>query len=1137
MALTGLHEFSLETSPLEGINLIEANAGTGKTYTIEGIYCRLVAEQDIPVENILVVTFMENAAAELKERICSRLRREQEACSSDRMRQAIDTFDSAAIFTIHGFCRKVLAEFAFESNTTFDAEIVKSIDPFVKEISEDYWRALFYDKRRPSAALLRHQYSTPDVFCGLFRVVSPLPHIRTIPPPENSRPDEELADVDALFQTLERLWEESAGEIENLLQSGALNGKKYSKRHLAARLKAVRELFRDYRFDGEKLQWFFQSKVNASTNREETPPHHPFFERMESFADRLSRLQITIRSHFLNQCRQQLRLRMEKRNFQSFNDLLTKLHSALVEKRGEAFGSRIAHGYQAALIDEFQDTDPIQYEIFHRLFAKNSTPVFFIGDPKQSIYGFRGGDIFTYAKAKNRIRQEKGGHSYTLSTNYRSDKRLTQAINTIFHHCKNAFQNPDIEYFSSLSAKENEGIAMHGRPTPPFQLWLVNKTGEKPVGFAEAEKSIVDACCSEIVRLLDSEQGYTIDGNPISPQDICILTRTHRQAISMHEALSSRNVPCALQSRLTIFDSEEFSELFVLLRGIANFKSASLVKRALVTSILGADGKAILALSNDDAQWEAVIDRWHQYHAVWQQKGVYPMLAALFKEAKVRERMLRTEFGQRKLANLLQSAELLHAAEKENGLGISGLLAWAQRAVDSEKTSEEEEEVRLETNDSALRIMTIHSSKGLEFPVVFCPFSWKPSKVRHTLFHRQNQIHFDLGSPSHQINRERATEEVLAENIRLLYVALTRARHLVYLFWGRIRNTAGSPIAQVLHAGEPSDLWDDLRHLPKKSGGNIQICDISRSTSDAYDSQEDNRHKLQCKSFGKRLKSSWTISSYSSLAKNIVPDGEEENRSEPIHVPTVGERPPALSRFRFPQGTRTGVCIHEIFEQLDFQERDSRNIAALVAQKLSQYAIGAQWNGVITEMVIDALHVHLGCGIRLNRISMEARKSEMEFFFPLQNDHAGTFRNRTLQAASDTDERSIAKSIGQMDIGLLQGTMKGYIDLVFRWNSRYYILDWKTNYLGAGREDYDQENLKRYMERRTYALQYYIYTLALHKFLQSRIAGYRYESHMGGVFYLFVRGIARDSDTGIFYKEMRSHGNFVRQLESFFFAS
>ena len=1165
-----LREFSLETSPLEGINLIDASAGTGKTYTIEGIYLRLVVERTIPVENILVVTYTETATAELKGRILRKLRQgldvlcdESEsglkgAAAGDpllqfllqrqneqsperiqtvrnRLRHAIDTFDDAAIYTIHGFCRRTLDDFAFESGLAFDTEIVTTVEPFVEEIAADYWRTLFYNRSQKSTVLLRDSYPSPDEFLRLFLSAGPCPHIQTIPPPENFDMERELARFDALFSELVRLWNESKESIKKLLyESPALDRKKYRQSYLPSRLSALQELFGEYRFDAKRLKWFFQSEIDASNKKGASPPRHPFFEKIEHFEERFSRLATAIKSHFLHVGRPKLKERLESLQLQSFNDLLTNLHSSLTEKRGELFRSKIAERYRAALVDEFQDTDSIQYRIFYLLFGKGEMPVFFIGDPKQSIYQFRGSDIHTYGRAKRTIKGSENGRSYTLRTNYRSDRRLTQAVNAVFRHGKNPFLHPDIEYFDSENIEEGPGVWLRGEPVSPLQIRFLKQSGKVPVGILAAEQAIAESCGSEIVEMLNLGENCTIGRDAIRPQDICVLVRTHRQAIRMRKALASRNVPCILQTRENIFDSEEFLELSILLRGIAFCNSARLVKRSLVTSIFAQTGDDIVSLEKSDADWEVAVRQLDRYRTVWRQRGVYPMLMTLFKERGVRERVLNLDGGERKLTNLLHSVELFHAEEKDNGLGPGGLLAWARR-INEAKERPEEQEIRLEREEGALKILTVHAAKGLEFPIVFCPFSWKPSRAREAIFHREEGTYYDLGSPSFQTNLESACQEALAESIRLLYVALTRAKHLVYLYWGAVKKTETSPIAHVLHGGCLENLWSDLTLLARKSEGNIRLSEMPAGSVESYRPRKSDRPELRCKILRKTPHPEWILSSYSTLAKSVVPDREEKDRDYLVGRPVVERGSKVAPIFRLPRGAHTGNCLHEIFENLDLTERDTKRIETLVASKLKKYAIENEWNETVVKMVTDTLDLPLKAGIRLSRIPAEDRQTEMEFFFPLENGNPEKLQKCLADAASDAEERSIAESMGRMDRKSLVGMMRGFIDLVFRWNGRYYILDWKTNHLGDRHEDYSAGNLARYMIRQTYCLQSYIYTLALHKYLQSRLAGYRYERHIGGVFYLFLRGVVSGGDTGVYYKPIHRHFEFVRLLDSYFF--
>ncbi len=1158
--------FNLNTSPLKGINLIDAGAGTGKTYTIEGIFVRLILENQLNVDNILVVTYTEAATNELRERILEKLRLSRQVLLGNplpedqkndpfllflkekysldpekkvdqltqQLKIAIDTFDESVIFTIHGFCQRVLTDFAFESNATFDVEIVTDIDPYAKEIVQDYWRSLFYETDREIVSVLYRLYATPDHFLNLYEKTASKLTLELEPELENLDFSELLAGTEKSFQKVKNHWQTVSHEIETILsQNDNLSGKSYRKNWMPARILAMNQLFDSHEFKEDKLKWFCRTTIASSVKKGKSAPEHVFFDDFQCFFNDFKHILVQLKKDFILTCRQMLKQVFKSNNLRSFDDLLLDLQIALQSDLSPLLIETVNSKYKAVLIDEFQDTDPVQYFIFSTLFSSGRKPVFFIGDPKQSIYQFRGADIFTYCRAKRDILETSTNNNYNLDTNYRSDKKLVEAINTIFNFRSAPFINKEISFIPSLAAKPDSRLILDRNPMSPCQIWYAKNEEDGPFIQRKANQLIVNACVSEIVRLLNFHERLTIDGEPIRPQDICILVRSHQQAQLIQKALIIRQVPGVIKTKSTIYQSIEFKEILVILEAIVEYNRPDIVKKAFITDMLGETGDNIYSYFNDDTQWESFIEELSFYHHLWQKNGFAFMIRLLMEKKEIRKNLLRFENGERRLTNLLHAIEVFLKAETENNLTQSGLIHWAKKKLMSDQPKDEEE-IRLESDENAVKVMTVHVSKGLEFPIVFCPFSWKGSYSKEAIFHKNDRVIFDLGSDDLDKHKAEANEELLAENIRLLYVALTRAKHRCYMVWGEFNRIDNSPLTYLLHNNtiKNKDLWKDLLELSRVSQGTISLDHLPESDMDIYQPRISEKTKLKRRTFVGEFKLNKKLSSYSSLTKKIESDLDFKDRdASPAMTLTTAESDILLDSFHLPKGAKTGVFIHQILEELDFQEKDAEKIARLIKNKRQKYNIPDEWQDSVEDIISSTLNKELLPDFRLNDISYENRISEMEFYFPVNNIQVDQLTANIRKIASKTEHFNMVKTLEMLNFKTTQGFMKGFVDLVFQHQNRYYIVDWKTNHLGFEFSNYRPDYLQDYIVSQAYNLQYTIYLLALHKYLKIHLPGYSFEKNMGGVYYLFLRGISSDKNTGVYFNDLSESFEIVNQMD------
>lgn len=1180
-----MNNFDLINTPLSGINLIEASAGTGKTYAITGLFLRLILEKELLVDQILVVTFTKAATAELKEKIrnillqakeaflkgssndsfidCIVKNAEDPAFSIQLIENALVDFDKASIFTIHGFCQRILQENAFETGSLFDTELLSDQLKLNQEVADDFWRRHFYDVPLEFIAYSIKKLSGPGYFLNLLEKIKS-PEIKIIP--DLKKPSlKSLGDYRNCFKSLKDSWPVSKKEVEELLKDPSLKGNVYktltpdernpnsTKRELKIMsMSGDMDRFADPEGIGFPLfkgfENFTASKLKNSVKKNQTPPDHKFFDICDALYSKAVLLEaemekylVFLKVEFFRFAKSELSERKRVENIQFFDDLLITVKEALESKGGKELEKAIRKRYKAALVDEFQDTDPVQYEIFKKIFSPQDSMLFMIGDPKQAIYSFRGADIFSYMKAAG-----SAEFKYTLTENWRSEARLIKAINTIFSSINEPFIFDEIPFEKAKPAKSD--ITDRDSASAPFILWYVGSDNNKPIDRNDAVLMIAKAVTGEIVRLLSSDYGCEHDC--FREGDMAVLVRTNEQARIIKKSLSARKIHSVLYSHESIFESQEALEIERILSSISQPGNDRFLRAALVTDIMGVHAEELDPENIDIFWWEKQIGKFNEYYQRWNRFSFIRMFRLFMSKEKVRTRLLSFVDGQRRLTNVLHLAEILHGEAAEKELGMTGLLKWLSEQIRSASNRVEEYQLRLESDEDAVKIVTIHKCKGLEYPIVFCPFVWGGSllaKGKEFIFHDKDKNRtptFDLDYDRDNSHIILAQNELLAENLRLLYVALTRAKTRCYLAWGNIKNADTSALAYLFHYKNVDEKLDyqhdivgslkekfmskmdheilsDLKELVSKSDGSIELNSMPFNNDIEYQLINE-EEELICRKFSGKINTAWGISSFSSLisgkfAPEELPDRDSARVDMAPHAGHFIQKELSAREdiFSFPRGPRAGIFFHDIFEHLDFASKDPEHQKKVIKDKLKEYSFAQSWLETVYHMIKNVLSVSIkskGEEVILSSVKCDKRVNEMEFYFPLNHitplklkkvfsDHAG------IDISSD-----FSRQIEKLYFSPSEGFMKGYIDTIFQHNGRFYIVDWKSNFLGTSIKDYAWDLLKETIKSHYYNLQYYIYTLALHQYLRWRMPTYRYENDFGGVFYVFIRGV--DSNLG-----------------------
>ncbi|WP_421211816.1 exodeoxyribonuclease V subunit beta [Aeromonas enteropelogenes] len=1173
--------------PLHGERLIEASAGTGKTYTIAGLYLRLLLghgplieegedagqpsahERPLSVTEILVVTFTEAATAELRGRIRGRIHEarlafmrgeskdallaqlleevEDHELAARRLLAAERQMDEAAVFTIHGFCQRMLKQNAFESGALFETKFLTDDSQLRLQAVSDYWRAEFYPVDKTLASAVRALWPSPAALLREMNGWLDNSELEMRPPAG----DETLAARhQAAMARIEAVKREWLAQVDEIRRQTDGHISRYTGKNYEGWLAKIADWAQDeasgYAIPKE-LERFGQTVLEANLKKGGDVPTLPLFSEIDALlASRpgirdliLQRAAVVVRSRMQASKRQAHQL--------SFDDLLKDLDGALGSSLGERLCERIRATYRVAMIDEFQDTDPQQYRIFHRLYGGHQdTALLMIGDPKQAIYGFRGADIFTYIQARRNV----SAH-YTLGRNWRSSGALVAAVNGLFERAKDPFiYEADIPFLPVEAQGKSKALRLDGETAPVLHCWQLS--GQPTFNRGDYQSKMARATAAEIHRLLTlAREGKALIGEtPVKAGDIAVLVRTGAEGKLVQQELARLAIASVyLSNRESVLEQVEAREILLILHACQNPSEERSLRAALATGLFDLDAKALDELASDERAWESAVQEFMEYRKVWHKRGVLAMLRALLHRRNLASSLLASPYGERRLTNFLHLGELLQQVSSELD-GEYALLRWLGEAVNRQSGQDGSQILRLESERKLVQIVTIHKSKGLEYPLVFLPFICSHRSADTPLYHEAdeagNRTILDLTGAEDSLAE--ADKERLAEDLRLLYVALTRGVYATWLGLAPVRSGNGksektdlhqTAIGYLLQKGEEGDaatLATALSALAEDLPG-VAVGEPSLTRPAPLPAEEEQLGEPQVRRFGGTLERDWWISSYSGLAaqghghsKGVLanPGFDDEVVTEAAAL--AAEEPvqaPQPSIFTFPKGARPGTLLHSLFETIDFQSAAGEPLAQHIATLLAQDGFDESWAQVLQQQVEAVLDTPLETGfgdpVRLRDLAPERKQVELEFFLPM-----GRVTAPALTALCQQHD-PLSRGNKPLSFATVQGMLKGFIDLVFEWQGRWYLLDYKSNHLGMSPADYSRPALEQAMVEHRYDLQYQLYSLALHRLLTLRLPGYDFDQHFGGVFYLFLRGMPQG---GIFHT--RPSRELVQGLDRLF---
>ena len=1183
--------------PLRGSQLIEASAGTGKTFTISALYLRLILGhggeeagfgRELLPPQILVVTFTDAATKELRDRIRTRLAEaaryfrgeieapdalveelrdqfapEQWAACAGRLDIAAQWMDEAAVSTIHSWCQRMLREHAFDSGSLFTQTLETDHSDLLGEVLRDYWRLFCYPMHGDALNWVRANWSGPAAL---------MPRVRALfgssrQPANAEQTPAQMIEAcllerrQALLQ-LKAPWLQWAQELRDICLQGvaskSVDGRKMQARYFEPWFEKLSAWAADETQEQLDLGTGF-TRLTPDGMAEAwkgAAPLHPGLDAMHGLKAALDALptpDAAVLQHAANWVSTRFEEEKRRRAEMGFDDMLLRLDAALQAEGGERLATLIREQFPVALIDEFQDTDPVQYRIFETIYRieDNSpdTGLFLIGDPKQAIYAFRGADIYTYLRA----RQATAGRLHTLDTNFRSSHAMVEAVNHVFERAeqrasgRGAFlfregsENP-VPFVSVKSQGRKEVLQLDGQPVTALTLWQL--PSEQPLSGVVYRQQLAAACASQIVELLNGGQqgrcGFAKDGETLRgvlPADIAILVRDGKEAQAVRRELSARGVRSVyLSDKDSVYAAQEAHDVLAWLKACAEPDVERPLRAALACITLDLPLIELERLNQDELAWEKRVMQFRGYREIWRKQGVLAMLRRLLHDFELPQALIARPDGERVLTNVLHLSELLQQAAAELD-GEQALIRHLAEHLALSGQAGEEQILRLESDEQLVKVVTIHKSKGLEYPLVFLPFICSSKPVDGSRL----PLHFHDAAGNAQVSLKptpeliaQADDERLAEDLRLLYVALTRARHACWLGVADLKR--GNNNRSVLHLSALGYLLGGGAILAESMGLQSWLADVQQGCE-----------ALQCEPVpaaceahfypplneatlleplipSRRAAENWWIASYSALriGDSLSPAEAPESAlaqklSDDERLDPDAPRDVLLSGgdiHRFPRGPNPGTFLHGLLEWAGSEgfKSDPDAIKDAVARRCNRRG----WQGWI-ETLSDWLQHLQDEPLRLNNgqpavvlSELSQYQIEMEFWFASHKVDVVQMDKLVRQHTHGGAARAGAEP------SLLNGMFKGFIDLTFEHQGRYYVADYKSNWLGTDDSAYTEQAMTASILDNRYDLQYVLYLLALHRQLKARLPGYDYDQHMGGALYLFLRG-TRSQGQGVFF--------------------
>lgn len=1105
-----IQKFDPTKVPLQGSNIIEASAGTGKTYSITILVMRLLLEKNISINQILIVTFTKAAVAELEERIRKTIKSAFYYCKNNsyaideniknliennrekgevekKLKEAVLFLDETHIMTIDSFCQKSINQNPIATNQIFGIEIQPDLSPYIKDLVNEFWRKYITTLEINILSKLINRKFDRDKIKNIISNYENGQILQKYNPEILYNFDIKLFEkINTEVENYETECQNITDEIENYYQLHKEELKSEIEKNRYAK-----KAFQDIVDDKKAFMNLVEEKYKSANYIEQTMPY--IFQKLlekDEFKSKANtkykELENEILFYAIQECSKSLKKIKNKNNFLTYSDVIQNLHNSLHRENSEAIRNVLTQKYKAAFIDEFQDTDKLQYEIFNSIF-QNEYPIFYIGDPKQSIYAWRKADLDTYFKAKSNV-----DNVYEMNVNFRSSASFINSMNDFF------LPNPDFDTFHFGSEDNNIKYIPISSPTENKKgdLYQNNKLITKSIEIISLKnKGEIEKNTAKLVLdLLENENNFiktAQETRRIKPSDIGILIRNKKEGIKIKKALTAYNIPSIVIDDNKILKSNDALNIYYILYAIHHSGLPNIYK-ALLCSYTKFTKEDILQLDSNTC-----ISIFRDLNTVWKTKGIYACITHFVAQFQIKEKLIYEDRNDRAYTNIIQITEKLHKIQTRKNLNPLEMLDWLKKSYEGmTDTNDDESELRIENDDESVSIVTIHKSKGLEYKIVIAPFldlntktgNWDYINFRDEQGNYVTESKDEISEKSEKLYSTQTEQE----NRRLIYVAITRAVYKCFVFRNKYyKNSSLTFFTNSIAEESPSIETTEILYLADKTRYTGTILNKPKPSTEDIDFQ--------------LLEQNWMRMSYSSLA---FKSQTRQQLSEQKELSPYDDF--IFSKLK--KGSKTGNFLHSIFEKIDFHnaatwQKEIKNAIQLYDPTQQEY-LSENINILLNHVLKTTLKIE-NEEFTLADIAPRNYISEMEFDFPIQ-------KFNTYQLYELLREQY---QINIKNIEGIEGMMTGKIDLIFKTNEKYYILDWKSNYLGNSLLDYSPHQLAIAMDENNYHLQYLIYSVALKKHMALKEPTIDFGSQFGGVFYLFLRGARAEKYYGVFYNK------------------
>lgn len=1159
-------KFPLYFAIKQGLTLVEASAGTGKTYSLVRVVARQLIELNIPVEKILIVTFTKAATAELHTRLFELLNDiftqlttkvpvdqaenidlvDKWKNSTDkesyikRLQLAISNFDQAKIFTIDGFFQRLQQDTSLLYSFPTDFDLITEDNEFLEKAINHYWRKHTYalseehyqkfinflhkdklkkfvaHRRQNPTVKLDKEYSQDGTIEGFLKLEN---EVILFLKKEKSQLIGLIAPKpEGINNKVKTIWKEGKGKdgadsLVNDLENDSLI--------LTKENYEILELF----IHSATSTKIWKKDTQAAQEIFFTPIKRDFFTQLETKLDELKKYEEALTPILIAKAAteviSQVNTLKNQAKIQTHSDITESLYKALNSNSKHHLVKLARTRYTSVFIDEFQDTSPQQCHIFTTLFkdpvTQQDSPYFFIiGDPKQSIYKFRGADVYSYLEVAT-----QADCSFTLDTNYRSNAHCVSACNAIFSQASDPFLTEERIKFTPVNS--------HDTSTDIHNTGLVIKQ----IDDTTTKTALTAKTVTDIVYEIS-----TLIASGIKPSAIAILISKNNDVNAYTKALHQANISYSRQTSSSVFSTVDAQEFKILLHSLIHPKDIKALRCALLLPALG-QGKLLPDIDS------SLISEWKKLHELWINKGLLTMVRSLEESFPIKQNLLLYPDALRKITNFAHLTELLNKHEKSSNISPNNLISWLELASNGKLNSADnmEQELRIETDKEAIQFLTQFKSKGLEFDYVFLPTGHEaqvlsPEKTS-TIYHDE-QLQPRLSTAQNHI--EKRTSEGLADQIRLLYVSLTRAKLQCYLY---INKKAKNCLLRDSILDNNTSI-EDLINTHKGIKQKKLIEEIPPPLKTIENKEKILKTQNPLTSIPAQQK---TTSSFSGITRGLDNIADYDFIAEPPQLHPTND-----SDYKnnwecdtlwddFKAGADLGLVLHEVFEKIDFKRfSDTQHIQEIVIKKLDHYLPFHQSNlptssqryaisVKLTKFIQKWLTHKIDADLTLSNIEQKNRLIEPRFLLSAQEFSLEKFAYFLEESTPKDLPDSYTNSLKQLSSSQLSGFLDGFIDLIFHHQGRYHILDWKTNQIQKNNHQY----LADKMADSHYFLQYHIYLLALDRLLnQSLKDHYSPEQHLGNVYYIFLRGLDLNRTGSGVYSSKLSPANInrLRQLAS-----